>query len=203
MTPIRTAVIFDMDGTLTRDRHDYDLIRTEIGLEREPILEAVQRMSESDRRRAEEILHRHEAAAAADSELQPNAENVVRRLMDARVPVALMTRNSRKSVETLLARHQLRFDLIRTREDGPFKPSPEPVLVVCEALRVRPADAWVVGDYRYDIACGRSAGAATVLLHGGSEMPDWAREADFVISDLMQLFDCMAQRGHAVDVMRP
>ncbi len=202
MTPIQTAVIFDMDGTLTRDRHDYDLIRSEIGLPREPILEAVQRMSESDRRRAEDILHRHEAAAAADSELQPNAEAVVRRLIDARVPVALMTRNSRKSVETLLARHLLRFDHIRTREDGPFKPSPEPVLAVCAALGVRPADSWVVGDYRYDIECGRAAGAATVLLFNGPQPPDWAREADFVIDDLMRLFDCMAKRGHILHARR-
>lgn len=203
MTPIQTAVIFDMDGTLTRDRHDYDLIRTEIGLGREPILEAVQRMSDAERRRAEEILHRHEAAAAADSELQPNAEAVLRRLTNAGIPVALMTRNSRMSVETLLARHQLRFDLIRTREDGPFKPSPEPVLALCAALRVRPADSWVVGDYRYDIDCGRAAGATTVLLHGGPQPPDWAREADFVIADLMQLFECMARRGNALDAVRP
>ena len=203
MTPIQTAVIFDMDGTLTRDCHDYDLIRTEIGLAREPILEAVQRMAETDRRRAEEILHRHEAAAAADSELQPNAEAVLRRLTDAGIPVALMTRNSKKSVETLLARHRLQFDLIRTREDGPFKPSPEPVFALCAALGVKPADSWVVGDYRYDIDCGRAAGAATVLLHGGPQPPDWAREADFVIADLLQLFDCMARRGHTINPQRP
>jgi HAD superfamily hydrolase (TIGR01509 family) len=195
MTPRPCAVIFDMDGTLTHDAHDYDRIRAELGLGREPILEAVSRMTGDERRRAEEVLHRHEAAAAADSALQPNAERVLRALRAAGIPVALMTRNSRRSVETLLARHGLAFDHIRTREDGPFKPAPDPVLDICRALGVPPGDAWVVGDYRYDILCGRAAGATTVGLQSGPQRPEWADEADFVIGDLMELLDCMAGRG--------
>ena len=44
--------------------------------------------------------------------------------------------------------------------------------------------------------------AATVLLFNGPQQPDWAREADFVIDDLMRLFDCMATRGHVFHALR-
>lgn len=198
MTPSRFAVIFDMDGTLTRDGHDYDRIRAEIGLGREPILEAVARMDDEQRGRAEAILHRHEAEAATNSELRPNAGRVVRELRAARIPVALMTRNSRRSVETLLTRHHLTFDIVRTREDGPFKPSPMPVVDICVKLGVQPDESWVVGDYRYDIECGRAAGATTVLVLEGNVRPDWAGEADFVIHDLLELLGCMKGRGLTV-----
>jgi len=185
------AVIFDMDGTLTRAALDFDRIRAEIGVIGETILEGMSRMTPDDRRRAEEIVARHEADAAANSQLQPFAGQCVQALRDANIPIALMTRNSRKSVETVLARHNLVFDHIRTREDGPFKPSPQPVLDICQELRVPPHAAWVVGDFRYDLEAARAAGARAVLLLESAQPPDWTRLADFVIRDLCELLDLM------------
>jgi HAD superfamily hydrolase (TIGR01509 family) len=187
-----TLVIFDMDGTLTRDQLDFDAIRLEIGLEREPILEALERMSPADRARAEAILHRHEAAAADTSELQPGAAGVLADLRRRGIAVALMTRNSRRSAETFLARHGLAFDRVRTREDGAIKPSPAPVVELCAALRRSPGDAWVVGDFHYDLICGRQAGARTILLWDRPvPLPDWAAQADHVIRQLSELLACM------------
>src|SRR5262249_26341855 len=90
------AVIFVMDGTLTRSTLDFDLIRAEIGIAEGPILEAVAQMPPEDRARAELILRRHESAASAANELQPGAAKVVAAIRAARIPVALMTQNSRE-----------------------------------------------------------------------------------------------------------
>src|SRR5512140_1160333 len=146
------AVIFDMDGTLTRPALDFDRIRAEIGVD-EPILEAVAKMTPPDRARAEAILERHEALAAANSELQPGAAEVVTAVQAAGLPVVLMTRNSRRSVDALTERHGLVFDMVRTREDGTSKPSPEPIRAICRVLDVDPRATWAVGDYHYDILC--------------------------------------------------
>jgi len=175
-------VIFDMDGTLTRPCLRFDAIRREIGLAEGSILEAIARMPPVRRDRAEAILRRHEAEAAAHSRLQPGAGDVVATLRRAGVPVALMTRNSRRSVETVQRLHGLAFDLTWTREDGPTKPAPEPVLAICRALGVRADAAWVVGDFCDDLRSGRAAGARTVLfLEAERERPTWADEADHVI----------------------
>ena len=192
MTLGRQAVIFDMDGTLTRQNLDFDVIKQEIGLGPEPVLESMMRMRPTDRARAEAILERHEAVAAASSELQPGAGHVVSTIRSRGIAAALMTRNSRKSVEMFQARHGLTFDLIWTRENGPMKPSPEPIFRICSELAVRPPDTWVVGDFRFDIICGTAAGARTVLfVEAGREHPDWAAEADYVIDDLLELLGHM------------
>jgi HAD superfamily hydrolase (TIGR01549 family) len=188
MDRTRGAVIFDMDGTLTRPNLDFDLIRAEIGIVASPILEAVGKMSSEERERAEAILRRHESEAASSSELQPGAVEVVASLREAGWQVALMTRNSRASTRVLQERHGLAFDFVRTREDGAFKPSPEPIFDICKALGCDPAASFSVGDYHYDILCGKAAGATTVLLlDPGESRPAWAEEADFVISELTEL----------------
>ncbi|MCK5272001.1 MAG: hypothetical protein KAJ52_05470, partial [Sedimentisphaerales bacterium] len=61
------AVIFDLDGTLTQPYLDFDQIRSEIGNIDGPILEAMEQMPPPQRRKALEILHRHEQEAAENS----------------------------------------------------------------------------------------------------------------------------------------
>jgi len=190
MSTRRQAVIFDMDGTLTRQNLDFDRIRREIGLGEGPVLEAIAAMTPAEASRATTILERHEAVAAEACELQDGAAEAVESLRSRAVPVALMTRNSRKSVDVFLRKHELGFDLIWTREDGPMKPAPEPIFRICSRLDVQPCNAWVVGDFHYDIICGARAGAKTVLfLEAGRERPEYAGEADYVIGDLRELLE--------------
>jgi len=185
-----SIVIFDMDGTLTRPLLDFDQIRAEIGLGPGPVLEAVQALPSDRRARAEAILQRHEDQAAAASRLQPGAACVVASIRAAGIPAVLMTRNSRRSVDVVLARHGLAFELIWTRGDGPMKPSPEPILEICRRLNTDPCRSWAVGDFHYDILCGAAAGSRTVLFLNDPEAPpDWAAEADEVICNLIELLD--------------
>jgi len=186
-TPCK-AVIFDMDGTLTRPALDFDEIRREIGLGNGPILEALPGMTIDQRARAEAILRRHEDRAAAGSELQPGAADVVAAVRASGMNAALMTRNSARSVKVFQSRHGIDFDLLRTRDDGPMKPSPEPILAICRSLGVAPEETWSIGDFHYDILCGAAAGSTTVLLlDPNADRPRWADEADHVIHALPEL----------------
>lgn len=186
---VTRAVIFDMDGTITEPYLDFGWIREQIGMPRDagPILEAMERMTDDERRRAEAVLHRCEAEAAEASLLNDGVHEVVSGLKGRGILTAVLTRNSRVSAETVLNKHGLRFDLVRTREDGAIKPSPEPVLAICRTLGVSPAEAWVVGDYLFDVQSGRAAGARTVLFWPGPELPEWHDQADHVIAGLTEL----------------
>jgi len=127
--------------------------------------------------------------------LQPGAAEVVAAIRQSGVPIALMTRNSRQSTVAFQRRHGLSFDLVRTREDGPMKPSPEPVLAICAALGAEPKDAWVVGDFHFDLICANAAGAVSVLfLDGSFDRPPWADEARHVITDLRELLKLLDLR---------
>ncbi len=185
----KRAIIFDMDGTITEPYLDFGWIRERIGMKADdgPILEAMERMSAADRARAEEVLIACEAEAAEASLLNPGVTDLLDWLTGNRFRTAVLTRNSRVSVETVLAKHRLRFDLVRTREDGAIKPSPEPVLAICRALEVEPSRAWMVGDYLFDVQSGGAAGAKTVLLWTRPDLPEWHGEADHVIRELKEL----------------
>jgi len=183
------AIIFDLDGTITAPYLDFNRIRLEIGMDANagPILEAMERMSEPQRRRAEEILLRHEAEAAEASTLNEGAQEVLRWLETRGIRRAVITRNSRVSADRVIEKHALRFDVVHTREDGEIKPSPEPVLAVCRQLRLSPSETWVVGDYLFDVQSGRTAGARTALLWPKAELPPWSDQADHVIRRLTDL----------------
>ena len=184
------AVVFDMDGTITRPCLDFDAIRAELGIEAgQPLLEAMERMTPDDRAAAEKVVQRCEAAAADASELQDGAADTLRALRARGIRVGLLTRNSRRSVETVLQKHGLTFDFIRTREDGAFKPSAEPVLAVCRALEVPPERVLTVGDYLFDLQAGAAAGTRTALMIGDRETPAFAGLADYVIRSLREVLD--------------
>lgn len=159
------CVIFDLDNTLVDSPLDFAQIRAEIGTD-QTILEYRASVDEAERRRVDEILDRHETRAAENSDLFDGAHELLDFLCAGHVRTALLTRNSRKSVATILARHTLRFDCVISREDAPPKPSPEPVLLICRILNVEPCDTLMVGDFLFDIQAGKAAGTRTMLLAG-------------------------------------
>jgi HAD superfamily hydrolase (TIGR01662 family) len=190
---IGAAVIFDLDGTLTRPLLDFDAIRAEIGVAG-PILEAMEHLNADDRARADEILLRHERLAAENAQLQEGTHEVLRACRDLGYRVAILTRNSRANVEHIIRTHHLRIDALRTREDGAIKPSPEPVLALCRELKADPALSWMVGDFLFDIQSGRAAGTKTVLMIGDDEVPPFANQADHVIRRLAELTKLLSSR---------
>ncbi len=181
-----SAIIFDFDGTLTKPYLDFDVIRHQIGFEG-PILEGIEKLHGADRLRAEKILDDHEWQAARNASLQDGAKEVVQQCRALGHPTAILTRNARPKVEHVLHRYGLLVDTLRTREDSPTKPSPEPIYSICEELGAIPEQSWMVGDYLLDILTGQRAGSHTVLLVVDRPTPDFAEQAEYVIHHLTGL----------------
>ncbi len=188
------AVIFDLDGTITRPFFDFDAIREEIGLPRDsgPVLESMEKMDAEQRRAAEEILHRHEQRAVAESTLNPGARETLSALRRAGVRIGILTRNRRTNALAIARKHNLKFDAIVGREDGPVKPHSFGVLRLCEQFGVEPHQTLLVGDYLFDLLCAKAAGALAVLLMNNSQAREFAEHADFCIenlSDILQIIE--------------
>ena len=183
------AVIFDLDGTITQPYFDFDAIREEIGLAKDsgPILESMEKMTLRERRRAEEILHRHEEKAVAESELNAGARETLSALRQAGIHVGVLTRNKRSNALAIARKHNLKFDAIVDREDGPVKPDSFGVLRLCSQFGVEPRDALVVGDYLFDLLCAKAAGAVAVLLANHHQAGEFAEHADFCIENLSRI----------------
>ena len=180
-----------MDGTLTAPMLDFPLIKREMGIGGRPILEALAEMDAEQRDVAEAVLLRHEGRAAAESSLNPGCRELLQWLHARGVLTALITRNSRMSVETVLARHGLPMEVVVAREDAPPKPDPEPLRLACRRLGVAEADAWMVGDGQYDVEAGNRAGVKTVWVSHGRDRP-FAATPWQTVRDLCRLSDLLA-----------
>jgi HAD superfamily hydrolase (TIGR01509 family) len=189
------GVVFDMDGTLTVSPLNFDLIRAECGVPPgQPILEYLERAAEEPRREALSVLERHERRAAAECVLRDGAREVTEELARRGVKMALLTRNSAQSVQTVLDRFGLRFDCWVSREKAEPKPSPQAVLHIAEKLGLAPEELLVVGDYVFDVEAGLAAGARTAFVKTESGLAP-PGEADAVIRDLRELLEILPNRS--------
>ena len=197
--PIK-AVIFDLDGTITQPYFDFDVIREEMGLDRNsgPVLESMQKMTSQERRRAEEILHYHESRAVAESTLNDGAKETLAILHKAGIHIGILTRNKRSNAQAIAQKHGLQFDAIVDREDGPAKPDAFGVLHLCRHFGVKPRETLLVGDYLFDLLCAKAAGAFSVLLANHDKADEFAEHADFTIESINRILQIIEQKNNPI-----
>jgi len=188
------AVIFDLDGTITQPYLDFDAIRADMGLAKDsgPVLESMQKMDAGERRRVEEILHKHEQRAVTESTLNPGAKETLESLRRDGILIGILTRNLRENALAISRKHRLHFDAVIGREDGPAKPDAFGVLQICRQFGVEPEETMLVGDYLFDLLCARAAGSVGVLLTNHKTAEEFAEHADFCvekISDILQIIN--------------
>lgn len=174
------GVLFDFDGTLTRPGAlDFSVIKRAIGCpDTVPVLEFMAGVTDERQRGAmAQQLDRFELEAAAVSEPNTGAEQMVAYIKKAGIPVGILTRNSRASVlralDNFVGLSRADIDVVVTREDPVrIKPSGEGVLLAAEKMGVAPAHLLLVGDFGFDMQAGRSAGSLTAYLSNGRAHPD-------------------------------
>ena len=190
------AVIFDLDGTITQPFFDFDAIREEMGLTKDsgPVLESMEKMSPERREEAERILHFHESRAVTESRLNTGARETLEALRKAGIHIGILTRNRRSNALAVAEKHNLRFDAIVDREDGPVKPDAFGVLKICRQFGVEPEQTLLLGDYLYDLLCAKAAGAISVLLANDKSVPEFARHADFAVETIDQILQIIEDK---------
>ncbi len=166
------CVLFDMDGTIYDSGIDFLAIRERLGLPQNgmPILDQLRTASPETRARGVELLHAAEAEGAANGQLIPGTIELLSWLRRRDIRCALITNNSRRSVEAVLAKHPLFFDLVLTRDDGAAKPEPDLFLKALEQLHIQPSHAVVVGDTHLDALAAHRAGIQEIHL---VSLRDW------------------------------
>lgn len=192
------AVIFDLDGTITQPYFDFDAIREEIGLARDsgPLLESMEKMTPELRRKAEKILNDHEEKAVIESKLNNGAKQTLSKLCAAGIHIGILTRNKRGNAHAIARKHNLKFDAVIGREDGPVKPDAFGVLQLCRQFGVEPKETLLVGDYLFDLLCAKAAGACAVLLTNHHQANDFAEHADFCIKNITEILQIIANKNN-------
>ena len=169
------AVAFDLDGTITRPFLNFARIRLEIGvpMARDSLLDKIAAMPAPERERASAILARHEEDAAENAELNDGVLELMSYLSSRGLKSAVVTRNSEQSTQFVLDKLGLEFDRVITRDSGlPLKPDPAALIALAKEWDIATRELMMVGDFRYDVDCGRAAGSPTCLVTNGRENGD-------------------------------
>ena len=188
------AALFDMDGTIWDAPIDWPRLRQEIGLplDSRPILHHLKDMPPQEQDRGREILEKHEALGVANGELIPGTHELLAFLKIRQIKCALVSNNSRKSVDAVLTRHGLSFDTVLTRDDGAFKPDPDAFFTALQQLGARPDEAVVVGDTHLDLLAAHRAEITNVVLVGTKEWMKPLLPEDIFYHDAADLFEVRA-----------
>ena len=190
------AVIFDLDGTITQPYFDFDAIREEMGLARDsgPVLESMEKMTAQQRQKVEKILHYHEQKAVTESRLNTGAKQTLSALRAAGIHIGILTRNRRSNALAIARKHNLKFDAIIGREEGPVKPDAFGVLQLCEQFGVQPEETLLVGDYLFDLLCAKAARAVAVLLTNHSRSGEFTEHADFCVENISGILEIIENK---------
>ena len=122
---------------------------------------------------------------------------LLKALKDRGIKTGIVTSRTRQTTIDAMKRNGLDefIDVYIAEEDTNIhKPLPEPCLICCERLGVEPKDALMVGDSRWDVACGNNAGCGSALVKWSfaqkAEGLEGAEKPDYVIEkaeDILEL----------------
>ena len=187
--------VFDMDGTLTIAVHDFAAIRQALSIPPEDdILTHLAALPAEESAAKHAWLLEHERDLALGSRPAPGAVELVRELAGRGYRLGIFTRNARELAHVTLEAIGLadcfaEADVLG-RDEAPPKPHPGGLLKLAEAWDVAPQRMVMVGDYRFDLDCGRAAGTRTVLVN----LPDnpWPELTDWHARDCAQLRELLS-----------
>jgi HAD superfamily hydrolase (TIGR01549 family) len=104
------------------------------------------------------------------SKMYEGVEETLSALKDKDIKVSLLTTKVQDQADRIIDHFNLRkyFDLVMGRREGiVHKPSPEPLLKICDDLSIDVKSTLMVGDTELDIQCGKNAGSYTCgVLYG-------------------------------------
>ncbi|MCU7651117.1 HAD family hydrolase [Pseudomonas piscis] len=182
--------VFDMDGTLTIAVHDFEAIRQALSIPAdEDILTHLAALPADESAAKHAWLLEHERDLALGSRPAPGAVELVRDLAGRGYRLGILTRNARELAHVTLQAIGLADCFAQAhvlgRDEAPPKPHPGGLLKLAQAWDVAPQHMVMVGDYRFDLDCGRAAGTRTVLVN----LPDnpWPELTDWHAQDCAQL----------------
>jgi HAD superfamily hydrolase (TIGR01509 family) len=184
------GIVFDLDGTLVDSRLDFPAMRADTGCpEGTGLLEFIEQMeTAAEREAAHAVIHRYETAGAERASWIDGAQAVLEKLVAARYPIGIFTRNSRETATLMIESLGIPCDDLVAREDAAAKPDPEGLLKIAERWQLPAGNVMCVGDFLYDLQAAHNAGMSACLYDPAGDSPH-AGHADYVIHDFAELAD--------------
>lgn len=180
-----------MDGTLTYGIHDFDAIRSQLGLpEGKPILEALATLPDAEAQPLHRKLDEIELEIAHQSTAAPGAAALLEKLTANGCQLGILTRNNAPNISATLQAaglaHFFAAHTLVSRDCAAPKPNPDGIHLLLERWGARAETAVMVGDHLFDLDTGRNAGTATIHVDRSGVFPH-QQQADLSVQELDEL----------------
>jgi len=131
-----------------------------------------------------------------ESEIYPGVIDALKRIQSNKILISLLTTKGQDQAEKIISHFDLDkfFNAIMGRRDNvPVKPSPVPLLKICNELRVAPDESLIVGDTELDINCGKNAGTKTCAVTYGYRDKELLlnENPDYLVDNMTELISCL------------
>ena len=180
-----------MDGTLTIPMHDFQEIRTLLGIPRDQdILGFIDEQEESVRKNLSRRLEDWEFEIAKKSKPSLDAVALLEVLRERENRCAVLTRNTHAfAMVTLEAAGLLDFfdpNVVLGRDSAKPKPSPDGIHKILSYWGAKADETVMIGDDVNDVLAGKNAGCSSVFIERNRPLINPGL-ADILCSDLQAL----------------
>jgi phosphoglycolate phosphatase len=211
------AVLFDLDGTLVEfkfkvkesrlavidwlSKSGFDISGITPETKTQRIFDQIQIQCEarsngisfrSARQSMSEILEEFEFRSFADARPHPGSLQLLKRLKEEQLLLAIVTNSGRRPVDSILGTFGILpyIHLTITRDEmEKMKPEPDGLLSAIYSLKVEQSEAVFVGDSVIDIQAARKAGLTSIALSQGMSSGQILaeEEPDYLISRIEEV----------------
>lgn len=175
------GIVFDLDGTLVDSPLCFKSIRSQLEIPNDQyILEYLDQLPLKEKLEKLKLLEEIELIAAKQAVPFPRALTLLEELRALGIKIGIFTRNCRTATNHIIQSHGMKINMVVTRNDAPAKPNPEGLKLFLSQWNLEGTELLYIGDYRFDIECGKEAGVRTGLFTNGQEpLEKWS--SDYVI----------------------
>lgn len=183
--------VFDLDGTLTKPVHDFDHIRSVLGIAPQAdILSTIETLPRQKKCTMLEQLDVLERYYAAQAEPADGVIDLLNHLTNRGCKLGILTRNTKElallSLGAIGAGDFFEPEMVLGRDEASPKPSPDGINILLNQWAAGLEKSVMVGDYQYDLMAGRSAAVMTV--HVDTDPRGWPEVTDVRVQNLIELF---------------
>ncbi|ORY83885.1 HAD-like domain-containing protein [Protomyces lactucae-debilis] len=199
LRPKLKAVIFDMDGTLTKPQtYMFKEMRDALKITKEQdILGSIEALPSEEQEAAHDKIRDIERNAMSKMEIQPGLHTLFKYLAETKVRKAICTRNFHEPTQYLLDHFLQDYKIwpVITRAFTPPKPSPEPLLHILEKWPDVEVEAcMMVGDGADDIKAAQAYKMDTILVLNKDNEELKKLNPTHVVHDLSEIIQIIEER---------
>ncbi|MCK5221107.1 MAG: HAD-IA family hydrolase [Candidatus Aminicenantes bacterium] len=156
-------IIMDMDGTIFTSNVDWSSVKKKLNVHNSSILEKIYSGGVVDKDGLN-YLEAIEEKNTLEAKTIDGSLEFINEIRERGINISLVTNNSRKNTSYLIDKFNISFDMIITRDEKMWKPSPSAFKFLMKKFEVEPENTISIGDSDLDITASVRSSISDIFI---------------------------------------